>query len=347
MIKNAPKSAGAAALRSALTAIGLISVSGCRLDPADAAAEFQGIVEFEELELGFEYPGRLTQLAVRRGDAVVPGELLAGMDASLERAATEARRSETAAAHAQVALVAAGSRPEEVRALQARIRAADAAIAQLSENLRRESVLVHQGVTPRAVVLELTAEVDRSQAERDALAHNLRLLREGPRREELAVQRARAAASVALLEVQEQRQGRFELRAPVAGEILDHHRETGEIVLAGAPIVTLADTSRPFAEVFVPQAALAGIQLGTAAQVWVDAEEAPLPARVEHVARHTEFTPRFLFSERERPNLVVRVRVRIDDPARRLHAGVPARVLFEATKSEQATGEASAGAHGL
>ena len=38
----------------------------------------------------------------------------------------------------------------------------------------------------------------------------------------------------------------------------------------------------------------------------------------------TEFTPKFLFSPRERPNLVVRVRVRVDDPERRLHAGVPA-----------------------
>ena len=33
---------------------------------------------------------------------------------------------------------------------------------------------------------------------------------------------------------------------------------------------------------------------------------------------------RFLFSERERPNLVVRVRVRIEAPDGDLHAGLPA-----------------------
>src|SRR5688572_29663491 len=169
MIKNGHPQQMAVMVLSAASAIGLVSVSGCGLAQADPAVEFQGVVEFEELELGFEYPGRLTQLVVKRGDRVQPGALLAGMDSSLERAATEARRSETAAAEAQVALVAAGSRPEEVRALEARIRAADAAIAQLSENLRRESVLMNQGVTPRAVVLELTREVDRAQAERDAL----------------------------------------------------------------------------------------------------------------------------------------------------------------------------------
>jgi hypothetical protein len=70
----------------------------------------------------------------------------------------------------------------------------------------------------------------------------------------------------------------------------------------------------------------------------VDTLPDPLVGRVEHVARHTEFTPRFLFSERERPNLVVRVRVRIDDPERKLHAGLPARVEFPAASPALAGG---------
>jgi len=41
-----------------------------------------------------------------------------------------------------------------------------------------------------------------------------------------------------------------------------------------------------------------------------------------------EFTPRFLFSEKERPNLVVRVRIALEDPAEKLHAGVPAFAVF-------------------
>ena len=45
---------------------------------------------------------------------------------------------------------------------------------------------------------------------------------------------------------------------------------------------------------------------------------------VEWIAPHAEFTPRFVYSPRERPNLTVRVRVRLDDPEGRLHAGLPA-----------------------
>jgi hypothetical protein len=45
---------------------------------------------------------------------------------------------------------------------------------------------------------------------------------------------------------------------------------------------------------------------------------------VEFVSPETEFTPKFLFSDQERPHLVVRVRVRVGDADRRLHSGVPA-----------------------
>jgi HlyD family secretion protein len=97
----------------------------------------------------------------------------------------------------------------------------------------------------------------------------------------------------------------------------------------GSPIVTVADTQHPYADVFVAQGKTAGIRLGSRARVQTDALSETLSAKVEHISRRTEFTPRFLFSERERPNLVVRVRVRVDDPGERLHAGVPVFVNIE------------------
>jgi HlyD family secretion protein len=297
--------------------------------PGEDAPEFQGVVEFEEVTLAFEFPGRLRELWVRRGDHVQAGERVAGIDDSIEQAATRARRSDAEAARARALVTQAGSRPEELRALQARLRAMDASIRQLADNLKRETLLLGQGATPQATVDELRSQLDRSTAERDALAQNLALSSKGPRREEVVAQLSQAEASAALLDAQERRARGFELTAPIAGDVLDHHHEPGEVVGAGSPIVTLADTSRPFAEVFVPQADLARVSRGAPAQVRVDARAEPLPALVESIARRVEFTPRYLFSERERPNLVVRVRVRIDDRGHQLQAGVPARVRFE------------------
>jgi hypothetical protein len=63
--------------------------------------------------------------------------------------------------------------------------------------------------------------------------------------------------------------------------------------------------------------------------VSVDAHDKPFPGEIEFVGRRTEFTPKFLFSERERPNLVVRVRIRIEAPDGNLQAGVPAFAVLE------------------
>jgi HlyD family secretion protein len=306
-----------------------LALAGCGAAGAEVAPrEYQGVVEFEQVDLGFEFAGRLVGLFVRRGDHVQVGQRLASIDDALERAATRARQGESEAALARAAVTRAGSRPEERRALAARIRAADAQIRQLLENLTRERKLLQAGATPPSVVDDLAAALDRAQADRDALAQNLELLERGPRREELDELDSRARATQALLDAQRERNERFEARAPLAGDVLDTLFEPGEVVPAAVPVVSLADTTRPFAEVFVPQAELGAVRLGERVEVRVDALGEPLGGYIEHVARRTEFTPRYLFSETERSNLVVRVRVRVEDPGRRLHAGVPARVSF-------------------
>ena len=105
--------------------------------------------------------------------------------------------------------------------------------------------------------------------------------------------------------------------------------EPGEYVSAGTTIAMVADTARPFVDVFVPQARIAEFDVGRKVDVSVDSLEQPLGGRVEYVSPSTEFTPRFLFSPEERPNLVVRVRVRIRDTERLLRSGIPAFIDLE------------------
>src|SRR4029079_3656152 len=98
---------------------------------------------------------------------------------------------------------------------------------------------------------------------------------------------------------------------------------------AGAQFLPMADTTHPYVDVFVPQGELGGVHLNARAQVVVDAGPHPFTGNVEHIAQRTEFTPRHAFSDRERSQLVVRVRGRVDDPEEALHAGVPAFVTID------------------
>ena len=116
--------------------------------------------------------------------------------------------------------------------------------------------------------------------------------------------------------------------------MLTVHLEASELANVGTPVVTVADTRRPYVDVFVPEGRIGEVKLGGRVRVRVDAEDVAFAGVVEHIAQRTEFTPRFLFSDRERPNLVLRVRVRIDDPDQRLHAGVPAFATMQAGEDE-------------
>jgi HlyD family secretion protein len=286
----------------------------------------QGVAELEETPIGFELGGRITQLLVKEGDVVEAGAILARIDDGLERSARDAQAGQVEVAMQQAGAVKAGARGEEVRSLQARVDAAKATEALLQKQVARERTLVEKGAIAQASLDELEAQLARSSAERDALEHSLKLLRQGARHEDVSVADARARAAAAALEMNDARLVRHELRAPVRGTVLDVNFDPGEVVGAAAPVVTLADTQRPYVDVFVPQAEIAGVFEGEQARVKIDALSVELGGRVEHIARRTEFTPRYLFSEKERATLVVRVRVRVDDPKQQLRAGVPAFV---------------------
>jgi HlyD family secretion protein len=307
-------------------------VQSCGVGTAASPVPLQGVVELEETTVGFELPGRLTQLHVKEGDAVEAGALLARIDDALEKSSRDAQASQVTVAQQQASAVRAGARGEEVRSLSARVDAAKATEALLQKQVARERTLVDKGAIAQASLDDLEGQLARASAEREALEHNLKLLRQGARHEDVSVADARAQAATAALEMNDARLERHELRSPIRGTVLDVNFEQGEVVGAAAPVVTLADVQHPYVDVFVPEAEIARVSLGQAAKVKIDALSAELGGRVEHIARRTEFTPRYLFSENERATLVVRVRVRVDDPDERLRAGVPAFVRLAGGK---------------
>jgi HlyD family secretion protein len=310
-------------------ALGALAALAACTPKAEHPGAFQGVVEFEERVLGFEVGGRVAAVEVRRGAVVRAGQSLATLDDTLERAAHESREAEATAAEAQASLVRAGSRPEEVHAMAAQLRAAVAKEGLLRKNLAREEELLAGGAVAQASVDAFASQLEVAVAERQSVEQRLRGLKSGARRQEVDSVEARAAAAATSARLGGERVRRYELTAAEAGTVLEVHVDPGEVVGAGSPVLTLADTTHPYAEVFVPEAELGGVHVGAPASLHVDATEQAFSGRVEHVGRRAEFTPRYLFSERERPSLVMRVRVRIDDPEQRLHAGVPAFVTIE------------------
>jgi len=318
MIKNARPLVWAGFL---LLVLGTGCRQGGKLPPG-----YQGVVEYDERIVAFEVPGRIVSVPVHRGDVVKDGDLLAKLDDKIERLTRDVRIEEASIAQADLALMQAGSRTEDIASLSAQVRAAQAGEALLKKNVARMKALVESGSATQADLDKFEADLARATNERMSLEQRLLALRNGARPQELTRAKARTSAAQAVVALEAEKLVRHALVAQGEGTVLDVHVLPGELAAAGTPVATIADTHHPYVDVFVPQGSLAGVHLGSKASVRVDASPTLLAGVVEYIALRTEFTPRFLFSERERPNLVVRVRVRVDDPQQLLHAGVPAFV---------------------
>jgi multidrug resistance efflux pump len=297
------------------------------------AGSLQGVLEMERVNVSFEIAGPIRSIAVMRGAEVEEGAALAAIDSELSRRAREATVAEVEALRAELALLRAGTRTEDVRATSARLRAARAVEKTVAAQLKRQEKLVEEGVLPEANLDPLSQQLSQAKGERQALEQMLSAQRKGARPEQVAAMEARLAAAEAGLATADERLSRHVLRAPTDGSVLDVHLEPGELAAPGMPVLTIGDVAHPYVDIFVPQADLAGVALGVAAELRVDAFEQVFRGEVEHVFKRTEFTPRYLFSESERATLVVRVRVRIEDPDGKLPAGVPGFVRLAGHRS--------------
>ncbi len=310
--------------------VGAVVLAGCS-GRGNGPAELQGVVELHERQLGFDVQGRLAQLYVQRGQRVEAGQLLAALDDALQRPVRDARAQDAEAAQAQLDLLRSGTREEDVLATEAQLRGARAAESTANEQLQRSRRLRQTGVVPQAQLDDAEAQAARARSERESLEQRLTAQKNGARASELRQAKARVDSARAALAAEEARLARSVLRAPAAGVVLDTTAEPGEVLAAGTPAVILGETRRPYLDVFVAQQDLAGVRVGAAATVRVDAARETFRGTVSDVARTTEFTPRYLFSPRERANLVVRVRIDVEDPREELHAGVPALARIERT----------------
>ena len=102
-------------IRLAALAVCVLGLGGCRDKTGDAAPRASGYVEATEVRVAPEVGGRVLEMAVAEGDRIAAGALIARLDTADARLAIRRAEAERDQAVAQLRLVQAGARPEEIR----------------------------------------------------------------------------------------------------------------------------------------------------------------------------------------------------------------------------------------
>ncbi|MCZ2154402.1 MAG: efflux RND transporter periplasmic adaptor subunit [Bryobacterales bacterium] len=290
-------------------------------------------------------------------------QALQGLELQRRTVASQIQQAEAAyrAAKARLEMALSGARAQEVLQAEKAFEQASAAYDTAETTYARFKGLFKEGVIPEQSENEIRLRYLSAKAQKEAAAARLDLVKEGARKEEIEQARQGLAAAEAALnlardgalqvpireqeasaashqaeavkgQLEEARAYQSETRvvAPVDGYVSLRIMEPGEIVAAGAPLLTIVNNSNFKVKVYADESKFGHLQLGRPVKIIV-----PALAGAEFDGKILRISPSAAFATKRATNeqnsfdvraLQIVVEVTSNDP--RLRNGMTARVKF-------------------
>jgi len=281
--------------------------------------------------------GRILELGVSEGGRIAAGALIAKLDTADAELALARSKAERSQADAQLRLLRAGSRAEDIHQAEAQVDTAraeaSAANAELSSAQgdvdRFEQLLASNSgsrkqrddaVARRDVARDRLAAANNRVASANA---SLARLRAGARPEEIAAAEARVQAADAQIAIWEKAIADATVTAPITGIVTDLIADRGELLAPRAPIAVITDLDHAWANVYVDEPIVPRLRLGQPATIFTDAGGEGIAGKVTYISSTAEFTPRNVQTAEDRSQLVYRVKVSVDNASGILKSGMP------------------------
>ena len=284
------------------------------------------VVAHHKIAVGAKVMGRVAWIGVEKGDRVEQGQTLVRLEAEEFRAQVGQARANLAAAQARLDQLRAGSRPQEKLKDRSGVIQAEANWRNAQAEFERFEKLYKSGVASKA-------DLDRATMQRDSAAALLESARQtshmtdiGPREEEIRAAQAQVQQMKAALDYAETQLASTEIKAPVAGTVLQRIVERGEMVTPSAfgesgartSVVALADLNDLQIELDISQTDFARLKMNQRAEIIPEAYP-----NLRYQGFIAEIAP-----EANRAKATVQVKVKVENPDEQLRPEMNARVNF-------------------
>ena len=246
-----------------------------------------GMVRQTEIRIAPDTTGRLAMIAVKPGDRVHRGDLLATLDNPELAASVGEAKSAAASAKAERDRVYSGVRQEEVAIAAQAVQTAEANLALAQQQYERAAALAGKNFASNQQLDESTASLAKAKAELDVKRAEAAEASAGPTAEERALADARVALAEATVAKLQAQLDKTILTAPVDGTIGIRVAELGEIIGPGKPVMTL-DAGQPWFAFTLREDVLHGLMIGTTVALSVQGGR-ELDARVTELRPLGEF----------------------------------------------------------
>ena len=248
-----------------------------------------GRLEATQVDVSAKYPGRLTDMKVEEGSNVTEGEAL-GRVSSPEYEA-------------------------QLKAAQSNVEKAKQALTEAQSQVVQKQTVLELAKMNFERGQELIKKQAISQVDMDQRKRNYEAADAGLQGASAQVQQAESAIKSEEAEVEriEAILKELVLVSPRTGRVQYQLARNGEVVAAGAKVLTVLDLKDVYMTIFLPAASAAKLEIGGEARIVLDpVPQYVIPATVSFVAADAQFTPKTVETAEEREKLMFRVKLKID-----------------------------------
>lgn len=207
------------------------TTEGQQAAAGEIALEAKGwVVPRHQILVSPKVSGMIMELNIEEGRHVEKGEVLAILENTEYIADRDKAKAMLELATYRLLELKNGSRPDEIKQVEAELEEAKTQLANLEGEWRRQQELKEKKFTSQSAFEEAKSQYLAMARKTDRLTYALQLMREGPRQERIDAARAEVGQAESDLTKAEWRLSNCTIRAPISGTILKKNAEEGNIV---------------------------------------------------------------------------------------------------------------------
>ncbi len=313
---------------AALLAAGFYSIDREFFQAGEEKIKASGTIEAASVDLYAKLAGSIGNLAIKAGDTVRKGQLVAELNRSDLAAQRERDELGVLKSEAGLADLLSGARVQEVREAEANAGIALASFDRATDEMIRLQSLLEEGAITRMEYEKACTEVEICENQLQAAQARVDLLLDGSRREVVNAARMEVDRNKAILKATDAMLEDLKIYSPLDGAVLSKNFETGEYVMPGASLATVVNMEDLWIKVYIPTDDLPKVALGQKVSFTVSGWPESFEGVVEEIAVKGEFTPKTIQTKQERTNVVFAVKIGISNEGGILKPGMPADVVF-------------------
>jgi HlyD family secretion protein len=255
----------------------------------DGIVKSNGRIEATQLDVSSKYAGRLSEVTVDEGNSVTQGQVIAKLTSPEDEAQLRAAQ----------ANVQSGN--NALTAAEAEITSRQSQLDYSKTDLARGQELIKTGFITKQSFDQRRRNFDAAAAAVAAATAQRDQAKSAIKNSEAEVERVQSIITD------------LTLLSPRNGRVQYLLARAGEVVAAGAPIVTILDLTDVYMTIFLPAADAGKLSIGDEARIILDpVPDFVIPAKVSFVAADAQFTPKTVETKDERTKLTFRIKLQID-----------------------------------